>query len=525
MVGDSYAHDVGSWVELPGGRLPTARPRRARGDAGAPPRGSWLSRRHAASAAGARWTAGPRRLIAAVAAAAALLTLVVSVLPFVRFAYRSSLAHASIDTAATVISSIAAVLLFQRFRRTGVSRDLLLVAALGILAAANLLLSAVPAIADLGSEPVSTWALLAVRLLGAALLAAACLAPRTPLRAPARAAWWTLAAGVATVGLVALLAVAFGPHLPRAVEPGLGLLDSSRPHIVGHPLMLAGQVIGMVLFATAGIAFARRAETGGDDLMAWLAAGAVMAAFARLNYFLCPSVYTDVFYTGDFFNLAFYVLLLVGAIREIDAYHRRTTAMAVLEERRRIARDMHDGLAQELAFIASRVRTLQDVVAPPARLDQLINAAERALDDSRAAIGALTRPLDEPLDAALARSANEVAERLGAHAELDLERGVEVPPATREALVRIVREAVANAVRHGRAARVDLALSRRDDLRLTVADDGCGFDPGAQPSRPNAGFGLVSMRERAEALGGTLDVSSARGAGTTIEVLIPCPSR
>jgi signal transduction histidine kinase len=72
---------------------------------------------------------------------------------------------------------------------------------------------------------------------------------------------------------------------------------------------------------------------------------------------------------------------------------------------------------------------------------------------------------------------------------------------------------------------VDLALSRRDDLRLTVADDGCGFDPVAQPSRPNAGFGLVSMRERAEALGGTLHVSSARGAGTTIEVLIPCPSR
>jgi signal transduction histidine kinase len=503
-----------------------AEPWRARRDAGPASRRLSLSRRRAAPGLGVgAWpSAGPRRLIVAGAAVAALITLIVSVLPFVRFAYRSSLAHNSIDTAATVISGIAAVLLFQRFRRTGMSRDLMLVAALGILAAASLLLSVVPAVADAGSEPVSTWALLTARLLGAALLAAASFAPRTPLRAPSRAAWWTLAAGAAAVGLVALAALALGPHLPPAVESGLGALDSSRPHIVGHPLVLGGQVIGMLLFATAAVGFARHAETGGDEFIAWLAAGAVMAAFARLNYFLCPSVYTDVFYTGDVFNLACYLLLLIGAIREIDAYHRRATAMAVLEERRRIARDMHDGLAQELAFIASRVRTLQGEGAPCARLDQLSSAAERALDDSRAAIGALTRRLDEPLDAALARSANEVAERLGARAELDLEGGVDVPPATREALVRIVREAVTNAVRHGRAARIQLALSRRDDLRLTVADDGCGFDP-ARPRHPSSGFGLVSMRERAEALGGTLAVSSARGAGTTIEVLVPCPSR
>ena len=169
------------------------------------------------------------------------------------------------------------------------------------------------------------------------------------------------------------------------------------------------------------------------------------------------------------------------------------------------------------------------VIAPAAavvRFDQLRSAADRALDDSRAAIAALTRPLDEPLDEALARNATEVAERLGGRADLELQPGVEVPPATRESLVRIVRESVTNAMRHGRAGRVAVALVRDDRLRLSIEDDGHGFDDGAQrPARPDAGFGLISMAERAEALGGALAVRSAPGSGTTIEVTLPCPGR
>src|SRR6185437_6972871 len=121
--------------------------------------------------------------------------------------------------------------------------------------------------------------------------------------------------------------------------------------------------------------------------------------------------------------------------------HRGLAELAVLEERRRIARDLHDGLAQDLAFVVSRVRVLERDPGAPVRLDQVAGAAHRALDDSRAVIAALTRPLDEPLPAALARGAAEVAERLGAHAELALDDDVAVPPATREALVRIAREA------------------------------------------------------------------------------------
>lgn len=195
---------------------------------------------------------------------------------------------------------------------------------------------------------------------------------------------------------------------------------------------------------------------------------------------------------------------------------------AVERERRRIARDIHDDLAQDLAFIAARVRLLEHDPAAPVRLDHLVSAADRALEHSRTTIATLTRPLDEPLDAALARNATEVAERHGGHADLWLQAGVSAPPATRESLSRMVREAVANAMRHGGAARVEVALSQADgELRLRIADDGCGFDVAARAATVDAGFGLLGMRERAEALGGGVTVRSAPGAGTTIEVALP----
>jgi signal transduction histidine kinase len=244
----------------------------------------------------------------------------------------------------------------------------------------------------------------------------------------------------------------------------------------------------------------------------------MLGAFARLNYFLFPSVYTHFVYTGDGFRLAFDVALLVGGLREIRTYQRGLAERSVLEERRRIARDLHDGLAQDLAFITAQTRALGRAADAPPRLERIASAAERALDDSRAAIAALTRRLDEPLDEALARSAHEIAERCGIRVELGLEPDIDVPPAMREALARIVREATSNAARHGGAQRVTVGLTREDGLRLTVSDDGAGFDP---ESKYRAGFGLISMRERAEALGGRLNLRSRPGAGTTVEVIVP----
>jgi signal transduction histidine kinase len=447
-------------------------------------------------------------------------TALVSVAPFIRFGYRSPAAHVAIDTAATIIALLAAFLLLERFRQTTLRRDLLLAAALTVMAAASLCLSVVPALAGVGADPAATWARFAARLLGAILLAAAAAAPAQRLAAPARSARRTLIGCLAALAGLSLLALLLGAWLPLPIDPALSPAAAGRPRVVGNSVILGGQLAGMVLMLYAGVVFARKASAERDELMSWLAVGAILAALARLNYFLFPSQYTDFIYTGDAFALAFHLVLLIGAARQIHAYHRELAEMAVLEERRRIARDLHDGLAQDLAFIVSQSRRQ----GAPQRLDQLASAAERALDDSRAAIAALTRPLDEPLDEALGRSARDVAERLGAHATLRLDHGVDVAPPLREALLRIAREAITNAARHGGARAITVSLSRADDLTMTVADDGCGFDPGAPPQRPGGGFGLTSMRERAEALGGALAISSAAGRGTTVEVVVPCPA-
>jgi signal transduction histidine kinase len=252
--------------------------------------------------------------------------------------------------------------------------------------------------------------------------------------------------------------------------------------------------------------------------MRWFAAGAVLAAFARLNYMLFPSPYVGWVYLGDILRLGFYVLLLVGAAGEIRRYWSRFAEAAILEERRRIARELHDGIAQELAYVVTQAQRAIGRRDPREILDGLSIVAQRALDDSRRAIVALSGPLNQPLAAALEQTAEEITQRTGIPINLDIAEGVEVDPATREALIRIVREAAVNAARHGRARQITVRLARDAEMRLEIADDGVGFDA-AIPTRDS--FGLVGMKERAQALGGEFRISSQPGDGTRVEVVLP----
>jgi signal transduction histidine kinase len=267
------------------------------------------------------------------------------------------------------------------------------------------------------------------------------------------------------------------------------------------------------MYGDAGTALAR----SWDGVIAVLAAALIASLAGRRLGALR-------FVEAELSALALLGTVVAARRRRGRARDGRHVDAAVERERRRIARDIHDSLAQDLAFIAARVRALERDPTASVRLDHLAIAATRALEHSRTTISTLTRPLDEPLDAALARNATEVAARHGGHAKLRLQAGVVVPPATRESLVMILREAVANAMRHGRAGSVDVSLSQQSWLRLRVTDDGRGFDAAARAVRPDAGFGLQSMEERAQALGGGLVVRSAPGAGTTIEVALPCPA-
>jgi signal transduction histidine kinase len=325
-----------------------------------------------------------------------------------------------------------------------------------------------------------------------------------------------------TIAAIALATAILANELPPPVSPIDPSEDNGVP-LSAHPGMVAMYAVALAAYAGAAVGFARRAERTGDPLMGWLAAGMVLAGFARLNYALFPTAYSAWVYTGDILRICSSLALFAGLAAEVARYERGMARAAVLDDRRRIARDLHDGLAQELSFIANESRRARRAPGVPEResavLDRIATAAQRALDESRDAILALSRDDDEPLDAALARAAEDVAGRMGGDVRLELDPRAELAPAARDALVRIVREAMTNAFRHGRASAVEVTLSVGSGIRLEVSDDGAGFDPAAEER--GGGFGLTSMRERAEALGGELLVMSRPGEGARVEVVLP----
>jgi signal transduction histidine kinase len=222
----------------------------------------------------------------------------------------------------------------------------------------------------------------------------------------------------------------------------------------------------------------------------------------------------------ELFLLGAYAAILGGAWTESAAYWKRFVELAGAEERRRLARDLHDGLAQDLLYIGVQARALVERYPDAASLRGLLYASERALEESRGAIGTLTYPSDEPLANVLGSCVREVANRVGAEASVRVVGELEPSAGVREAVLRIAREATCNATRHGHASHVLVTLQADDPLRLTVTDDGIGFDTEAA-LRDGRGFGLESMRERARTVGGTLSIWSGPGEGAEISATLP----
>jgi signal transduction histidine kinase len=199
------------------------------------------------------------------------------------------------------------------------------------------------------------------------------------------------------------------------------------------------------------------------------------------------------------------------------AAHQQLEQAGRAEERRRIARDLHDGLAHELAYIASMARSSRRAKA---NVDaaELSSAADRALDEARRAITVLSSAAPQSLAGAVAQTAEDLGARLGVAVHLEVAEGIDTRPDVTEHVLRIVREAITNAATHGGPSVVTVTVRKDDGVRVVIADDGCGFDPemGAR-----SGFGLVSMRERADAIGAGFVVASAPSLGTRIELALP----
>jgi signal transduction histidine kinase len=459
----------------------------------------------------------PLRLtFVAVTAFSAATTLAVATLPGLDFAYRRPPVHIALETAAALIALLAAFLVLGRVQRNARLDELVLACALGLLALSNLLFAALPALVEGIPQDRSVWAAITGRTLGAALLASSPFLPRRRFLEPRQATRVVVAGALGALIVTAILVSALGDRLPRGVAEAVAP-NSSQPDLRAHPALLAVQLAAAGLYALAAIGFLRRAQRTGDELAGWIAVAAVLAAFSRVNYFLYPSLYSQWVYTGDAFRLAFYVVLLVGIGREIASYWRALAAVAVLEERGRIARELHDGLAQEIAYISRNLASLERGNADGALVERLRRSADRAHQESRRAVAALATPANEPLEIALAHATQEVAERYGVEIEFDLCADTRVSPSRAEVILRIACEAVANAARHSGAQRIGVVLRREGgSLSLHVVDGGRGFDP----TEPTTGFGLISMRERARAIGAEVRVESRFGRGTHVKVAV-----
>jgi signal transduction histidine kinase len=445
-------------------------------------------------------------------------TVAIVVVHPLRFAYQNPAAHAAISTSVSLIGLLAAGLVLARFLRSRRLRDLALSAALVVLSGTNLFFSGIPSAMGEVDSAFVAWAPFVGRLLGALMFALSVAVPDREVRNVRRVSTWMLAGSVALLGLVAVVTAWLAPHWGNPLGDGLRPGDSNAVHLTGDTTALVLHGVVAALYAVAAVGFVSRAQRTGDDLFAWFALALPLAAVAGVNYLLFPSIYPGWVYTGDAFRLGFYLMLLVGAARELMAWQRQLADAAAYDERRRIARDLHDGLAQDLAFIVGQMRSLVERSGQDGPFEKVAAVAERALDESRSAINALSREHDDPLDVALAQAAEDVAARTGTQVRLELESGINVAPDVCEDLARIVREAVSNATRHGDAKTVTVALAHNDGLHLRISDDGEGFDADAPRRR---GFGLTSMRERAAVRGGSFEVRSTPGVGTDIVVVIP----
>lgn len=212
-----------------------------------------------------------------------------------------------------------------------------------------------------------------------------------------------------------------------------------------------------------------------------------------------------------------------------NAYlYGQVRALGAARERLRIAHEMHDGLAQVLAYVNTKAQVVREYLRQSRleeaqkHLDEFAEAARDLYGDVRQQILELrtVRPEESGLAAAISDYAQGWGQQTAITVELSVESPVDLPLDTQRQLLRIFQEVLANVRKHARATWIRVTLAHTaDSLCLLVSDDGIGFDP--ERVAESGRFGLKTMAERAEAIGAAFVVTSRQGKGTRIEVTLP----
>ena len=445
------------------------------------------------------WLWGEVLLLSLLGAALALFV----TYPSLRDAYELPQLRLVLDTSVTLAALIVAVLAGIRFTVEGRRLDFLLCGGFFVVAASTMAFAVAPVFGGGTIGKNEAWAGVGAKLLATSMIAAAPFSRGRILWRRLALRWWILALVCLEVSIW-LLARALSIGMPELIS------GNDQP-----PALIVALAVQAVLSLVALIGFGLRFRNYGDDLYRWLGLAATLSLFAELHYVFTPAVSSSFVSQGDFLRLISYGVLMAGVWR---AMRFAEFGRAVAEERARVAREIHDGLAQYLFTISTHASMLAAGNAPEGSVEQIKKAAALAQQEARFAILALSSASgNAPFDAALRR----YVEVLTADGELDVELDVDpwlsLAPDEQIEVFRIVQEALANVRRHAGAGRAWVVIGRRGLKRLVVVrDDGAGFDGDTDP----AGQGLRNLRERAAAIGGVFSLRSTPGQGTALEVTL-----
>lgn len=424
-------------------------------------------------------------------------------------------ARAAIETLIVTAALVNAAMLVVTFHEGRQRRDLFLLAALTAIGLTDLVFSALPALS--GSETVGfgTGPQMTSDALAAVAFAAVAYTPAHRLAGAGLRPLWL--AGAAALGMIALASsvdaiTGRSTISTAAAQSGIGVAAQ-------HPVLLAEAIFSTAVLLVAAAGFLSRPERNARPL----AGATYLLAASRLQYLVLPATAPDWVTARDGLRLAAYALLLVAVLIRYCEARRELTAAKLAAERDRIARDLHDGLAQDLAYIALQGQRLSTELGAE---HPLTLAARRAVAASREVIVGLAASSAPSTEGALRDVADELAARFGIDIDIKIRDDAHEPapdeldPARRDQLVRIVREAIVNAARHGTARHITVVFARGgDQFELRVCDDG----QGAEQSRLQArnGHGLHMMRARATALGGEMVARRRTQGGVEVAVTFP----
>jgi signal transduction histidine kinase len=400
---------------------------------------------------------------------------------------------------------LVAVLSATRFAVEGRRFDLFLCTGFFVSSATWLAFSILPRVAHFGSHSTELWAAMVGRMLGWALIAVAPFVSGT-IQHRRAVLGNALVASVGGLIIVWGMSSSLGVTLPN-LNPAA---DASIPASLTGVLAAQG-----LLNLLAVIGFGNRFRVKGEDLDRWLALGATLMLFSSLHFLFTPFVRAGDVSQGDWLRLLAYSVLLVGVWRAIRGSE---FGRAVAEERARVAREIHDGLAQYLFAISAHASMLENGADPATTIPAIKAAALAAQQEARYAILALSSASGRaPFDAALRRYVDFLTADGELEVELEIDPTITLGPDEQIELFRIVQEGLANSRKHADARHAWVQIGERSGERfVALRDDGAGFDT----DEDAAGQGLGNMRERAASIGGALTLRSAPGAGTSLEVLL-----